>query len=194
MPDRGHRYLGERARGHDRESLGRTASHQGGDVVSTQPSGFYHLCRQDCNKSTAIRPSRWVSKNPYQLATDIFGIGFVTADTIARNIGIAPDSAFRYCAGKRLRLQQAAEEGHCYLPGQELIERVVKRLALPDSPVDPVRIGELIVLMTEDKQLITQPGYGDLAEELLCYAPASHPHRAGSCVAPGCLCQGASLS
>ena len=32
-----------------------------------------------------------VSKNPYQLATDIYGIGFVTADTIARNIGIAPD-------------------------------------------------------------------------------------------------------
>src|SRR5258708_39278865 len=36
-----------------------------------------------------------VTKNPYQLATDIYGIGFVTADTIARNIGIAPDSAFR---------------------------------------------------------------------------------------------------
>ncbi len=33
-----------------------------------------------------------VSKNPYQLATDIYGIGFITADTIARNIGIAPDS------------------------------------------------------------------------------------------------------
>ncbi len=40
-----------------------------------------------------------VSKNPYQLATDIFGLGFVTADTIARNIGIAPDSDFRYQAG-----------------------------------------------------------------------------------------------
>jgi exodeoxyribonuclease V alpha subunit len=40
-----------------------------------------------------------VSKNPYQLASDIFGIGFVTADTIARNIGIAPDSDFRYQAG-----------------------------------------------------------------------------------------------
>jgi exodeoxyribonuclease V alpha subunit len=116
-----------------------------------------------------------VSKNPYQLATDIFGIGFVTADTIARNIGIAPDSDFRYRAGMLYVLQQAAEEGHCYLPGQELIERVVKRLALPDFPVDPTHIGELIVLMTEDKQLITQPGYGgyaDLAEERLCYAPA----------------------
>ena len=113
-----------------------------------------------------------VSKNPYQLATDIFGIGFVTADTIARNIGIAPDSDFRYQAGMLYVLQQAAEEGHCFLPERELTERVVKRLALPDSPVDPARIERLIAQMTEDRQLITQPGYGDLAEQRLCYAPA----------------------
>src|SRR5215469_9639754 len=113
-----------------------------------------------------------VSKNPYQLATDIYGIGFVTADTIARNIGIAPDSDFRYRAGMLYVLQQAAEDGHCFLPEQELIEHVVKRLALPDAPVDPVRIRELINEMAEEKQLITQPGYGDLAEEILCYAPA----------------------
>jgi exodeoxyribonuclease V alpha subunit len=113
-----------------------------------------------------------VSKNPYQLATDIFGIGFVTADTIARNIGIAPDSDFRYCAGMLYVLQQAAEEGHCFLPERELTERVVKRLALPDSPVDPVHIGELIIQMAEGKQLITQPGYDDLEDQRLCYAPA----------------------
>ena len=113
-----------------------------------------------------------VSKNPYQLATDIFGIGFVTADTIARNIGIAPDSDFRYQAGMLYVLQQAAEEGHCYLPEQELTQRVVKRLALPDSPVDSVRIEGLIVKMSEDRQLITQPGYGDLEDQHLCYAPA----------------------
>jgi len=113
-----------------------------------------------------------VSKNPYQLATDIYGIGFVTADTIARNIGIAPDSDFRYRAGMLYVLQQAAEDGHCFLPEPELIERVVKRLALPDSPVDPVRIRELIVQMAQEKQLITQPGYGDLAHQNLCYVPA----------------------
>jgi exodeoxyribonuclease V alpha subunit len=96
----------------------------------------------------------------------------VTADTIARNIGIAPDSDLRYQAGMLYVLQQAAEEGHCFLPERELTERVVKRLALPDSPVDPARIGELIAQMAHEKQLITQPGYGELAEERLCYAPA----------------------
>src|SRR6266567_4998745 len=113
-----------------------------------------------------------VSNNPYQLAADIFGIGFVTADTIARNIGIAPDSAFRYQAGILYVLQQAAEDGHCFLPERELVERVVKQLALPDSQVDPARISELIVQMAGEKQLITQPGYVDLADQQICYAPA----------------------
>ena len=113
-----------------------------------------------------------VSRNPYQLATDIFGIGFVTADTIARNIGIAPDSAFRYQAGTLYILQQAAEDGHCFLPESELVERVVKQLALPEFPVDAARISELIVQMAVDKQLIVQTGYGDLADQHICYAPA----------------------
>lgn len=40
-----------------------------------------------------------VTQNPYQLADDIYGIGFLTADKIARNLGAAPDSEFRYRAG-----------------------------------------------------------------------------------------------
>jgi exodeoxyribonuclease V alpha subunit len=113
-----------------------------------------------------------VSHNPYQLAADIFGIGFVTADTIARNIGIAPDSVFRYRAGILYVLQQAAEDGHCFLPERELVDLVVKRLALPDTPVDPTRISALISQMAEEKQLITQLGYEDLADQRICYAPA----------------------
>ena len=40
-----------------------------------------------------------VTTNPYQLATDIYGIGFLTADKIAQNLGVPPDSEFRYRAG-----------------------------------------------------------------------------------------------
>lgn len=40
-----------------------------------------------------------VSCNPYQLAQDVYGIGFITADTIARNLGIEPGSPFRYRSG-----------------------------------------------------------------------------------------------
>jgi exodeoxyribonuclease V alpha subunit len=55
-----------------------------------------------------------VSRNPYQLAADIYGIGFVTADTIARNLGIEPSSNFRYQAGILYVLHLAAEEGQWF--------------------------------------------------------------------------------
>src|SRR5260370_34000771 len=113
-----------------------------------------------------------VSRTPYRLAADIYGIGVGSADTIARNIGIAPDSAFRYQAGILHVLQQSAEDGHCLVPEHELLDRVAKQLALPESPVDPARIVELIVQMAEDKQLVMQPGYEDLKDQRLCYAPA----------------------
>src|SRR5437667_10351490 len=81
-----------------------------------------------------------VSKNPYQLATDIYGIGFITADTIARNMGVAPDSDARYQAGILYLLNQASEDGHCFLPRPELLCEATKHLALEDAPVDPTRI------------------------------------------------------
>lgn len=113
-----------------------------------------------------------VSKNPYQLAADIYGIGFITADTIARNMGIAPDADFRYQAGITHVLSGAAEDGHCFLPQGELVERVVKQLALPEHPVDPRRITTLIEQMAETKQLIIEQGYGEIADQQICYAPA----------------------
>ncbi len=113
-----------------------------------------------------------VSKNPYQLAADIYGIGFVTADTIARNLGIAPDSDFRYQAGLLYVLGLASEEGHCFLPLQKLVEHTTKQLALPDAPVDPIRIRMLIESMAGEQQLIVEQGYGDLADQQICYSPA----------------------
>jgi len=113
-----------------------------------------------------------VSRNPYQLAADIYGIGFITADTIARNLGIAPNSDVRYQAGMLYLLSQASEDGHCFLPRQELTEQTTKQLALPEFPVDPTRISTLLDQMAEAKQLIIASGYGDLADQQVCYAPA----------------------
>jgi len=113
-----------------------------------------------------------VSKNPYQLAADIYGIGFITADTIARNLGIAPDSDFRYQAGILHVLSLASEEGHCFLPVPKLVEGATKRLALPDAPVDPTRIEALVASMAQGQQLIVEQGYRDLADQHICYAPA----------------------
>jgi len=64
-----------------------------------------------------------VKKNPYRLATDIFGIGFVTADQIAEKLGFAKDSELRAEAGILYVLNQLSEEGHVYYPYELLIEK-----------------------------------------------------------------------
>ncbi|MGH7846786.1 MAG: SF1B family DNA helicase RecD2 [Candidatus Binatia bacterium] len=57
-----------------------------------------------------------VQENPYRLAREISGIGFVLADRIARGFGIRADSPDRVEAGLLHLLDRSAEEGHCYLP------------------------------------------------------------------------------
>ncbi|MBB2203363.1 SF1B family DNA helicase RecD2 [Gluconacetobacter tumulisoli] len=61
-----------------------------------------------------------ISENPYRLAKDIRGIGFKTADQIARKMGIAPDAMIRVRAGISYALGEAMDEGHCGLPIGEL--------------------------------------------------------------------------
>ncbi len=69
-----------------------------------------------------------VQKNPYTLADEIWGIGFKTADNIAKRMGIEPDSAYRIQAGIKYMLNFAASSGHTYLPESELTYRVAELL------------------------------------------------------------------
>ncbi|MBF0553248.1 MAG: ATP-dependent RecD-like DNA helicase [Nitrospirae bacterium] len=71
-----------------------------------------------------------VQQNPYRLATDIFGIGFVTADKIAEQIGIAKDSLIRAEAGILYVLYQLSDDGHVYYPYEPLIEECNKILGV----------------------------------------------------------------
>ena len=63
-----------------------------------------------------------VTENPYRLADDIYGIGFVTADTIAQKLGIEKDAPQRVQAGIKYVLSQKADEGHVFQHRAELIE------------------------------------------------------------------------
>jgi exodeoxyribonuclease V alpha subunit len=63
-----------------------------------------------------------VKENPYRLATDIFGIGFVTADRIAEKLGFAKESELRAEAGILFVLNQLADEGHVYYPYEPLVD------------------------------------------------------------------------
>ena len=63
-----------------------------------------------------------VTENPYQLADDIYGIGFVTADTIAQKLGIDKDAPQRVEAGIKYVLSQKADEGHVFQHCSELVQ------------------------------------------------------------------------
>ncbi|MCZ2096217.1 MAG: ATP-dependent RecD-like DNA helicase [Anaerolineae bacterium] len=77
-----------------------------------------------------------VSRDPYRLARDIFGIGFRTADKIARDLGLPPDSPGRIGAGLAHTLNTATEDGHVFLPRTELVEQAAAMLEVPPEVVD----------------------------------------------------------
>lgn len=77
-----------------------------------------------------------VSRNPYQLAKDIRGIGFISADTIANNLGIEKNSLIRARAGLSHLLLEATSNGHCGLPQETLIENSIKLLEIDKSLID----------------------------------------------------------
>ncbi len=72
-----------------------------------------------------------VRENPYRLALDIHGMGFLTADTLAQRLGIRKDSLMRAQAGIRHVLQEFAAEGHCTATRERVIETAAQMLAIP---------------------------------------------------------------
>ena len=70
-----------------------------------------------------MRVYKVLEENPYQLADNIEGVGFKTADEIASRIGIHTDSDYRIKSGLFYTLQQAVGEGHIYLPQDVLMRR-----------------------------------------------------------------------
>ncbi|OAN46126.1 recombinase RecD [Chloroflexus islandicus] len=79
-----------------------------------------------------------VQHEPYRLADEVDGVGFRTADAIAAGLGIARDDPRRIAAGVRFALGQASDDGHCYLPWRELIERAASLLTVAATKVQAV--------------------------------------------------------
>ncbi len=108
-----------------------------------------------------------VTTNPYQLAIDIFGIGFLTADLIARNVGVAPDSQFRYRAGILQVLNKASEDGHCYLPESQIVPFTQELLTTEEYEAESRVIVSILSEMVREEQLIRESD-----DELLYYKPS----------------------
>lgn len=78
-----------------------------------------------------------LEENPYQLADNIEGVGFKTADEIASKIGIHSDSDFRIKSGIFYALSQSLAEGHVYLPQEVLLRRASMLLGVEIKNIDP---------------------------------------------------------
>ena len=73
-----------------------------------------------------------VKENPYRLADDIWGIGFKTADSIAKNMGYAENDIRRCKSGIIYSLNQLANDGHVYAVREQLIKDANERLGLTE--------------------------------------------------------------
>lgn len=84
-----------------------------------------------------------VQNDPYRLARDIFGVGFKTADKLARALGLPVDHPSRIEAGVIYTLQEMNEAGHVYVPYAELVERAAGLLDVTKTEI-PAGIERLL--------------------------------------------------
>ena len=108
---------------------------------------------------------RVVSKEPYRLAREVWGIGFKTADKIARAVGIAADAPERLEAGVLHALGAAADQGHTLLPEAELSQRAAEVLG-----VDPTAVAEAVGALLGTGEIIAGTRT-DVAGRLIALAP-----------------------
>ena len=97
-----------------------------------------------------------LEENPYQIADDVQGVGFKTADEIAMRIGIHTDSDYRIRSGIFYALLQGVAEGHIYLPEEILLRRTAALLEVEISDIQKY----LMDLSIEKKIVLKQTEQG----------------------------------
>ncbi len=95
-----------------------------------------------------------LQKNPYKMAEDIDGVGFLTADKIAAKVGINADSDFRIQSGLLYELGKAAADGSVYLPKEVLIRRGIELLEVSAEAAEHA----LMNLAIDRKVVLKQTG------------------------------------
>jgi exodeoxyribonuclease V alpha subunit len=122
-----------------------------------------------------------VRNDPYRLARDIYGIGFLTADKIARELGLAHDSPQRVEAGIAYTLSQMADDGHVYAPEGELVQESTRILDVPPDLVaegiehlaveQQVHVESLVYERISDRTRAERAPAQALREEQAIYLP-----------------------
>ncbi|MET0234505.1 MAG: ATP-dependent RecD-like DNA helicase [Kibdelosporangium sp.] len=138
--------------------------------VGVSTSLAVRIYKQYTDKSIDV-----VRTEPYRLASDVWGIGFRTADTIAKAVGIPHDSPQRIKAGLQFTLSESTGDGHCYLPEQRLIAEAVKILQ-----VDTGAVIDCLAELIDEEGVVREVMPGEEAEVAIYLVPF---HRAEISVA-----------
>lgn len=112
-----------------------------------------------------------VQENPYRLAMDINGIGFVTADTIAQKIGFEVDSPLRAEAGTLYMLTKTSDEGHVYYPLETLVTKTSDTLNIREDLVEDA----VDTLEREERVIVEELSNGQVA----VYRSRYHAYESG---------------
>ena len=119
-----------------------------------------------------------VQEDPYRMVKDVFGIGFLTADRIAQEIGLPVYAPSRIRAGLIYALNQAQGEGHVYLPTEELLDSTAELLAIERHLVE-----EAMLTMQDDDEIILQDlpdPETDMMRQVVYYVALYHSERGSS--------------
>ena len=117
-----------------------------------------------------------MKENPFQMADDIWGIGFKTADGIAQKLGFAKEAYVRLRSGIMYTLSNLADEGHVFAYQKQLIAKAAELLEAEESSI-VMTLDQMIM----DKDLICETvDYNtDQAEMKAIYLPAFYYAEAG---------------
>lgn len=123
-----------------------------------------------------------LQENPYRLAQDIFGIGFLTADRIARNLGVEPNSPLRANAGLIYIMTKFMDEGHVYVPELMLLQQAEKILQM-----EILVLEEALAKLYEEGELVKDQ---DEQNEKIVYLKALYLAETGVAKTLKQLCEG----
>ena len=119
---------------------------------------------------------RVVQDNPYRLADDIWGIGFHTADTIAKKLGFDHVRPERLRSGLLYTLNRLADDGHCFATESQLLKAGSDLLEVETGPLEAV-----LQAMTLSGDLVTEAFQAeDGTRETAFYLPPFYHAEAGT--------------
>jgi len=99
-----------------------------------------------------------IREDPYQLAKDVHGVGFKTADSLARKLGLPEQSPQRHAAGLKYVLSQASEDGHVFVPRAEILQRAAEALG-----AEPADLDAALDTLASGREVMVEPPIAPIA-------------------------------